>query len=156
MGIGGAIESITQTIASDFNTQLKLEELQQFYEEHIDDFGMDNRDINKAIQTTKANINWVDTNYETIVTWLQNRTRDNDETTTIPTNITTSQDNDETTTTIQTNKTTSQNNNGTTTPTPTNETTSPSKGSYIRHNAMNILLTFIATCSIKKVFFLQK
>ena len=60
------------TIASDFNTDLKLGELERFYNEHVDDFGVDNRSIKKAIQNTKANINWMKMNYDIIVNWLEN------------------------------------------------------------------------------------
>ena len=80
----GPIEDMAITISSDFNTKFKLEELQEFVGQHIDDFGVDNRELNKAIQKVKANINWIDTNYETIVYWLQNRTPD-ETTTTEPT-----------------------------------------------------------------------
>ena len=75
-GIGGPIEDMVTSIASDFNTKLKLEELQEFYDEHVDDFGVDNRAIQKAIQMVKANINWMSTNYNTIADWLNNRSPD--------------------------------------------------------------------------------
>ena len=73
VGIGGPIEEMVVTIASDFNTKLKLEELKKFYSQHTDDFGTNNREIQKAIQKVKANMNWMDNNYETIVDWLENR-----------------------------------------------------------------------------------
>jgi aminopeptidase N len=73
VGIGGPIEDMVVTIASDFNTKFGLDELEEFYNQHIDDFGANNRDINKAVQKVKANINWMDNNYETIVDWLKNR-----------------------------------------------------------------------------------
>ena len=71
-GTGGPIEDMVTTIASDFNTELKLGELEEFYDQHIDDFGIDNRGIKKAIQKTKANINWMKMNYDIIVDWLEN------------------------------------------------------------------------------------
>ena len=73
LGIGSPIEDMVVTIASDFNSNFKLNELEEFYNEHIDDLGTNNRLIKKAIQKVKANINWMDNNYETIVEWLQNR-----------------------------------------------------------------------------------
>ena len=72
-GTGGPIEDMVTTIASDFNTELKLNELEDFYNQHIDDFGVENREIKKAIQTAKANINWMKMNYDVIVEWLENR-----------------------------------------------------------------------------------
>ena len=72
-GTGGPIEDMVSTIASDFNTELKLNELEDFYNQHIDDFGVENREIKKAIQTAKANINWIKMNYDVIVEWLENR-----------------------------------------------------------------------------------
>ena len=73
LGIGGPIEDMVVIIASDFNSNFKLTELEEFYNEHIDDFGTNNMVIKKAIQKVKANINWMDNNYATIVEWLQNR-----------------------------------------------------------------------------------
>ena len=74
VGIGGPIEDMVVTIANDFNSKFELDELEDFYNQHIDDFGANNREIEKAIQKVKANINWMDNNYETIVDWLNNRT----------------------------------------------------------------------------------
>ena len=71
-GTGGPIEDMVTTIASDFNTELKLGELEGFYNQHVADFGVDNRGIKKAIQNTKANINWMKMNYDIIVDWLEN------------------------------------------------------------------------------------
>ena len=74
VGIIGPIEDMVVTIASDFNSKFEFDELEEFYAQHIDDFGVNNRGIEKAIQKVKANINWMDNNYETIVDWLNNRT----------------------------------------------------------------------------------
>ena len=72
-GIGGPIELMVVTIASDFNTDLQLHELEEFYEQHIAYFKKENREIMKAIQNVKANINWREKNYDTIASWLENR-----------------------------------------------------------------------------------
>ena len=82
ISFGGSIGRIVLAVTNDFNTKLKLDELNYFYQQHIVDFGGNNRDVNKAVQRTKASVNWVLNSYETIVDWLHNRTPDDVETTT--------------------------------------------------------------------------
>ena len=66
------IGAIIMAITSDFNTILKLEEINTFYECHINDL-KDNRDIIITIQGIKANINWVNNSYKTVINWFRNQ-----------------------------------------------------------------------------------
>ena len=67
----------------DFNTKIKLYELNDFYQQHIADLGSAKRYVHRAAQRAKANVNWVHKNYKIIVDWLHNRNPDDMETTTV-------------------------------------------------------------------------
>lgn len=69
------IRRIIKSIASDFNTPLKLRELEDFYEEHKSDLGGAKRNILSSIQNVKANVNWMKKNYGKVSKWLQTKVK---------------------------------------------------------------------------------
>ncbi|NXO17352.1 AMPN Aminopeptidase, partial [Oriolus oriolus] len=61
------ISSVTQRFSSEF----ELQQLQQFKEDNQDiGFGSGTRALEQALERTRANINWVRENRETVLTWF--------------------------------------------------------------------------------------
>lgn len=48
-----------------------LFQLKEFKEENEHDLGTAMRTMNQAIEDAEANLKWMDTNYQTIVQWLE-------------------------------------------------------------------------------------
>ena len=65
------ISRVIQTITSNFNTQLKLKELQEFYDEKGAELGRAKRNTLISLQNVKANVKWMKDNYQKITSWLQ-------------------------------------------------------------------------------------
>ncbi|KAM9224187.1 aminopeptidase N [Leptosomus discolor] len=63
------ILSVTQRFSTDF----ELQQLEQFKADNQDiGFGSGTRALEQALERTRANINWVQENQETVLAWLQN------------------------------------------------------------------------------------
>merc|ERR1712154_697478 len=58
-------------VAKDFNTPFELAELETFIVDHEDELGSAGRDAKQMVESTKANINWMNQHYQTIVDWLK-------------------------------------------------------------------------------------
>ena len=93
MFLGHVAGSILESVSADFNTVLKLEEFETFYQDHIEDLE-NNRQAAVAEKRTKANVLWMDKNYDIVINWF-NRV---DEYTTTPAPTTTSSSDEYTTT----------------------------------------------------------
>jgi len=69
--ISSSVGRIIAAIAEDFNTEWDLKELEDFIEEHQDELGSAAREAAQMVESTKANIKWMDEHYQTIYDWLQ-------------------------------------------------------------------------------------
>ena len=65
------IARVMRTLTSDFNTPLKLKELTEFYNEYKIELGSAKRNTLISIQNVKANVKWMNDNYQIISNWLQ-------------------------------------------------------------------------------------
>ena len=74
--ISSSVGHVIQAIASDFSSELKLEELSDFYETNKAGLGTARKDTKIAIQWVRVNIKWMKNNYETIVNWLTDQLTD--------------------------------------------------------------------------------
>ena len=83
MFLGHVAGSILESVSADFNTVLKLEEFESFYQDHIEDLE-NNRQVAMTQKRTKANVVWMDNNYETVMNWFE---RVNEFTTPAPTTM---------------------------------------------------------------------
>ena len=71
--ISSPVGRIVQSVTRSFNTDQELQELNQFYNNNIDNLGTAESSTKTAIKTTEANIDWMNKYYDTVVNWLQNR-----------------------------------------------------------------------------------
>ena len=62
-----------EAVANDFNTELELSELEMFIAEHDSELGTARASAKQMVESTKANINWMNKHYQTIVDWLENK-----------------------------------------------------------------------------------
>ena len=69
--ISSSVGRIITGVASDFNTEFDLQELQTFIADHEDELGSASRQATQMVEGTKSNINWMAKHYQTIVDWLQ-------------------------------------------------------------------------------------
>ena len=76
--ISSSVGKMVSSIASDFNTELKLKELEEFYETNKAHLRTARKDTKIAIQWVRVNIAWMENNFKTIVTWLDQQTSRND------------------------------------------------------------------------------
>ena len=67
------ISRVIKTLTSDFNTSLKLKELEGFYRDHESELGRAKSNLLTAIQNVKANVRWMKENYSKISDWLQTK-----------------------------------------------------------------------------------
>ena len=72
--ISSSVGKIVSSIATDFNTELKLKELEEFYETNKDHLRTARKDTKIAINWVKVNIAWMENNFKAIVTWLSQQT----------------------------------------------------------------------------------
>lgn len=70
--ISSSVGRIVSSVTKDFNTPFELKELEDFYAEHKDELGTARRTTLNSIEKVKANVQWMDTYYKEIVTWLKN------------------------------------------------------------------------------------
>lgn len=75
--ISSSVGHIISSIASDFNTELKLKELKEFYDTKKVHLRTARKDTEIAIQWVRVNIEWMKNNYDTIVKWLTEQTTTN-------------------------------------------------------------------------------
>jgi len=68
--ISSSVGRIITAVASDFNTEFELKELQTFISDHEDELGSAARVANQMVEGTKSNIAWMSQHYQTIVNWL--------------------------------------------------------------------------------------
>jgi len=68
--ISSSIGRILTAVASDFNTDFNLRQLEAFIAEHESELGTARRDAEVMVQGTKANIGWMTEHYNTILAWL--------------------------------------------------------------------------------------
>ncbi|XP_059089638.1 aminopeptidase N-like [Tigriopus californicus] len=71
--ISSSVGRFVTSCTSSFNRPQQLAELEQFYDDHLDTLGTAKRDTENAIQTTKANIDWMNQYYQVIVDWLEDQ-----------------------------------------------------------------------------------
>ncbi|XP_004617569.1 aminopeptidase N [Sorex araneus] len=66
-----SFSNLIQAVTRRFNTQYDLQQLEEFKEENKDTgFGSGTRALEQALEKTKANIKWVDTNRDSIKKWF--------------------------------------------------------------------------------------
>lgn len=70
--ISSAVGSTISACTKDFNTPFELQELEAFYQEHMTELGTAKRSTTNAIESVKANVQWMDNYYKEIHNWLQN------------------------------------------------------------------------------------
>ena len=69
------ISRVITTITSNFNTELKLKELEEFYDEKGTELGRAKRNTLISLQNVKANVQWMKDNYQKITIWLKGQNR---------------------------------------------------------------------------------
>lgn len=65
------INNIARVCTKNRNTIFDVKNLKEFKEENEHDLGTAMRTMNQAIEDAEANLKWMDTNYQTIVQWLE-------------------------------------------------------------------------------------
>lgn len=70
---GGVFQlaNLVSVLKSGYNTRLELEELTQFAERYRSDMDEAHREMQQAIEHCKANLAWMDNNYNTIAKWME-------------------------------------------------------------------------------------
>ncbi|TRY69463.1 hypothetical protein TCAL_04682 [Tigriopus californicus] len=68
--LGGRFERALGSVLGGRNTQLELDELRAFVKMHEGEFGAGQRAVEQALETTEANVHWMDTHYYYITDWL--------------------------------------------------------------------------------------
>ena len=71
--ISSSVGHMISSITSDFNTNLKLKELEVFYEENKAHLRTARKDTEISIQWVRVNIDWMKKNFGTIVKWLSDQ-----------------------------------------------------------------------------------
>ena len=61
---------IISAVARDFNTKFLLSELEAFVREHEEELGTATRDAGMMIESSRANVAWMEKHYHTIVDWI--------------------------------------------------------------------------------------
>ena len=61
---------IISAVARDFNTRLLLSQLEMFVTEHEGELGTATRDAGMMIESSRANVAWMEKHYQTITDWL--------------------------------------------------------------------------------------
>ena len=69
------ISRVIKSITSDFNTQLKQTELEEFYHDHEAELGRAKSNTLISIQNVKANVKWMTDNYQKISAWLESKSK---------------------------------------------------------------------------------
>lgn len=71
------LQKILENILNNRNTQSTLYKIKKFQAQHESTLGTAKREVKQAIEKTKANIDWMDKNYEDISDWLSEQTKHN-------------------------------------------------------------------------------
>ncbi|XP_063436788.1 aminopeptidase N-like [Mytilus trossulus] len=66
----GRVSHLVTDVTAKFNTEFDLQSLQTF-KDSIPDLGSSSAAFDRAIETTQANIKWMDSNFQIIKDWLQ-------------------------------------------------------------------------------------
>jgi len=66
-----ALKRIVKAMGRSFNTKFDLHELKEFQKAHEGDLGTAKRAVEQAIEAGLANVDWMDSNYETVWSWLK-------------------------------------------------------------------------------------
>jgi len=66
-----ALKRGIKAIADDFNTEFDIKELKAFQTKHKDELATSKRAVKQAIEAGEANVDWMESNYETVWTWLK-------------------------------------------------------------------------------------
>ena len=69
------ISKVIKGLTADFNTPLKLKELEEFYNSHEAVLGRATSNIVSSIQTVKSNVKWMASNYQKISDWLRTKSK---------------------------------------------------------------------------------
>ncbi len=72
--VGASLANVVKSITESFGTKERLTELREFVRSN--DLGTSKTAVNSAIQTTEANLEWMDSHYEDVANWLQAQTLD--------------------------------------------------------------------------------
>ena len=70
-GLDSSLGDIISAIASDFNKEFELTELENFYRQNLAELGSAKRATEDSIQKTQSNIVWMQKHYDEIVDWLE-------------------------------------------------------------------------------------
>jgi len=73
--ISSAVGRMIQAITDDFNTEFDYQELNTFIQEHEEELGSSKRTAHQMLESTRTNIDWMATHYQTIADWLPRRNR---------------------------------------------------------------------------------
>ena len=65
-----AVFRIISVLAEDFNTEAELRQLETFRREHEAELGNAAAAVEQRLESTRANILWVETHYTTLLDWL--------------------------------------------------------------------------------------
>ena len=69
---GKKVGNVIKACAETFNLPDQLEKLDQFYKKHQDNLGTGLSDTQSAIQTVKANVQWMAKHFRVVTTWFKN------------------------------------------------------------------------------------
>ena len=61
---------IISAVARDFNTEFLLSQLETFVAEHEGELGTATRDAEMVIQSSRANVAWMEKHYQTVIDWI--------------------------------------------------------------------------------------
>ena len=65
-----AVTRIISVLAEDFNTEAELRQLETFHRKHEAELGSAAAAVEQRLESTRANILWVETHYTTLLDWL--------------------------------------------------------------------------------------
>merc|ERR1719266_118738 len=68
-----AMAGLMKNVLSQRNTRFSLNEIKRFAGENEETLSSAQREVKQAIETTEANVKWMEKNYETIAAWLKNQ-----------------------------------------------------------------------------------
>ena len=66
---------IISAVARDFNTEFLLSQLERFVTEHEEELGTATRDAGMVIESSRANVAWMEKHYQTVVDWISHQSQ---------------------------------------------------------------------------------
>ena len=66
---------IISAVARDFNTKFLLSQLETFVTEHEEELGTATRDAGMVIESSRANVAWMEKHYQTVVDWISHQSQ---------------------------------------------------------------------------------